>query len=125
MEHPASAASGRDRDAGRSRPGSGRRPGRRTIMGLVLLVSVALVAAACGGDDSGNDAAATTTTAAGGGASTTAAAGGAATSTTGESQPITLDAWEALWKKQRDAVVKRITDNKWGKSADGKTVTGP
>jgi hypothetical protein len=94
-------------------------------MGLVLLVSVALVAAACGGDDSGNDAAATTTTAAGGGASTTAAAGGAATSTTGESQPITLDAWEALWKKQRVAVVKRITDNKWGKSADGKTVTGP
>jgi len=30
-----------------------------------------------------------------------------------------------LWKEQRAAVVKRITDNKWGKSADGKTLTGP
>ena len=36
-----------------------------------------------------------------------------------------MDEWEALWAKQRDAVVKRIKDNKWGKSADGKTVTGP
>ena len=26
---------------------------------------------------------------------------------------------------QRDAIVKRITHNKWGLSADGKTVTGP
>jgi hypothetical protein len=29
------------------------------------------------------------------------------------------------WSKQRDAIVKRIKDNKWGKSADSKTVTGP
>jgi len=33
--------------------------------------------------------------------------------------------WEALWKKQRDAVVKKINDNDWGKSADGRTLTGP
>jgi len=33
--------------------------------------------------------------------------------------------WEALWKSQRDAVVKRIADNNWGLSADGKTITGP
>ena len=33
--------------------------------------------------------------------------------------------WEALWAKQRDAIIKRIKDNKWGKSADGKTLTGP
>jgi branched-chain amino acid transport system substrate-binding protein len=33
--------------------------------------------------------------------------------------------WEALWAKQRAAIVQRIKDNKWGKSADGKTLTGP
>ena len=36
-------------------------------------------------------------------------------------QPTSMDEWEALWAKQRDAIVKRIKDNKWGKSADGKT----
>ncbi|MEA3213896.1 MAG: branched-chain amino acid transport system substrate-binding protein [Acidimicrobiia bacterium] len=36
-----------------------------------------------------------------------------------------MDEWEALWATERAAVVKRIKDNKWGKSADGKTVTGP
>jgi len=35
-----------------------------------------------------------------------------------------MDEWEALWSKERAAVVKKITDNKWGKSSDGKTVTG-
>ena len=33
--------------------------------------------------------------------------------------------WEKLWADQRAAQVKRIKDNKWGTSADGKTVTGP
>ena len=27
--------------------------------------------------------------------------------------------------KEREVIVKRIKDNKWGKSADGKTITGP
>jgi branched-chain amino acid transport system substrate-binding protein len=36
-----------------------------------------------------------------------------------------MDAWEALWAQQRAAIVKRAKDEKWGKSADGKTVTGP
>jgi branched-chain amino acid transport system substrate-binding protein len=36
-----------------------------------------------------------------------------------------MDEWESLWAKERAAVVKEITDNHWGKSADGKTVTGP
>jgi branched-chain amino acid transport system substrate-binding protein len=36
-----------------------------------------------------------------------------------------MDEWEALWTKQRAAIVQRIKDNKWGKSADGKTLTGP
>ena len=40
-------------------------------------------------------------------------------------QPTSIDEWEALWAKQRAAIVKRIKDNHWGKSADGKTLTGP
>jgi branched-chain amino acid transport system substrate-binding protein len=36
-----------------------------------------------------------------------------------------MDGWEALWASQRAAIVKRIKDNKWGVSADGKTLTGP
>jgi len=85
---------------------------------------LALVAAACGGDDS-SDAASTT---AGGGATsstapTTTAAG--TTPTTVGAQPASLAEWEALWSKERAAIVKRIKDNKWGRSADGKTLTGP
>ena len=58
--------------------------------------------------------------------STTTAAGGATTTTTAAApQPTTLEAWEALWKQQRAAIVKRIKDNNWGKSADGTKVTGP
>src|SRR4051812_8559724 len=90
-------------------------------------LSLALVGAACGGDDS-SDSSSSTTAAAGGAttsSSTTAAAGGATTSTTAGATPTSLAEWEALWTKQRDAIVKRIKDNKWGKSADGKTLTGP
>lgn len=36
-----------------------------------------------------------------------------------------MDEWEKLWADERAAMVKRIKDNKWGKSADGKTLTGP
>jgi branched-chain amino acid transport system substrate-binding protein len=65
-------------------------------------------------------AAAVTTTA--GGATTTVASGGPTTSV---KTPTSEAEWEALWQTQRDAIVKRITDNKWGLSADGKTITGP
>src|ERR687890_57987 len=71
------------------------------------VMTLALIAAACGGDDSSES------------------GGEATTSTTAAPQPKSLDEWEALWKTQRDAMVKRITDNGWGKSADGKTLTGP
>jgi len=85
-----------------------------------VLLGLALVAAACGGDDSDTEAA--PTTAAPAASSTTAGS----TATSGPAaQPTSMDEWEALWVKQRDAVVKHIKDNKWGKSADGKTVTGP
>ncbi len=119
------------------------RPGLRTTG--VALVGMAMLAGACGGDDSSSSAASTTsavvagssaTTAAG---STTSAAAGA--STTATSAPATTDAiaavtdpaklptdmdgWEKLWAEQRAAIVKRIKDNKWGVSSDGKTLTGP
>jgi branched-chain amino acid transport system substrate-binding protein len=102
--------------------------GRRSA---VLVGCVALVAAACGGDDSGEDGAgeaatgeASATTAEA--ASTTAAATSDGTTTTAVvEQPTSMEEWEALWAEERAAIVKRITDNGWGKSADGKTLTGP
>src|SRR3954453_18169314 len=104
----------------------GRYPVRRTRMSVVVMAvsGLALMAAAWGGDDS-RDAASTT---AGGGAPsstapTTTAAG--TTPTTVGAQPASLAEWEALWSKERAAIVKRIKDNKWGRSADGKTLTGP
>jgi hypothetical protein len=86
------------------------------------LVALALVAAACGGDDGGGDAAGTVDS--GVKAGVEAAVGGTAT-TVAEPQPTSIEAWETLWARQREAVVKRIKDNGWGKSADGKTLTGP
>jgi branched-chain amino acid transport system substrate-binding protein len=97
----------------------------RKRTGLVAgALGVALIAAACGGDDSSDDAATTTT--AGAAASTTTEAASATTASTAPvAQPQSIEEWEALWADQRAAIVKRITDNHWGKSADGKTLTGP
>ena len=69
-----------------------------------------------------------------GGASTTAAAAAATTAATSGARPApprqrpSRPPWRAgkrCGPTQRAAIVKRIKDNKWGKSADGKTVTGP
>jgi branched-chain amino acid transport system substrate-binding protein len=90
------------------------------------LAALALVGAACGGDDSGTTSAPSTTSAAGETTSTTAPANAKATTpTTTGRQPASLEEWEALWATERAAIVKRIKDNHWGKSADGKTLTGP
>jgi hypothetical protein len=88
------------------------------------LLGLAVLAAGCGGDDGDGQAATTTSaaTATTAGSSTTAAS---TATTEAAAQPKTMEDWEALWAKQREAVVKRIKDNGWGKSADGKTVTGP
>src|SRR5215210_2947897 len=89
-------------------------------------MAVVMVAAACGGDDGGGSSdgvAATTTSAAASGSATSSAA--ATTATTAGKDPTTIEEWEALWANERAAVVKKIKDNKWGKSADGKTLTGP
>ena len=93
------------------------------------VVGLSLVAAACGGGDSGE----------GGESSTgntidksinealnaTTVAGGATATTMAKPEPKSMDDWEKLWATERAAVVKRIKDNKWGISADGKTITGP
>jgi branched-chain amino acid transport system substrate-binding protein len=86
------------------------------------LVVVALTA--CG---SGNSGSAVTATSAGGATSSTPANNAATSSTAATTvpRPASMNDWDALWAKQRDAVVQRIKDNKWGPSADGKTLTGP
>jgi ABC-type branched-subunit amino acid transport system substrate-binding protein len=93
------------------------------------VAGLALTLAACGSSKNSTGANATTTagptTTAGattttGQAATTTSAAGAPTA-----PPASMAEWEALWTKQRDAIVKRIKDNKWGLSADGKTITGP
>jgi len=65
---------------------------------------------------------------------TTTSAGGTTTAATASTSgaiadasklPTNMDDWEALWASQRAAIVKRIKDNGWGVSPDGKTLTGP
>jgi branched-chain amino acid transport system substrate-binding protein len=94
---------------------------RSMVAGGVVL---ALAAAGCGssGKKTASEAVTTTT---GGGAATTTSSSTQATPTTVTPQPKSMDEWEALWTQQRATAVKRIKDNKWGKSADGKTLTGP
>jgi ABC-type branched-subunit amino acid transport system substrate-binding protein len=96
-------------------------------VGIVAsLVSLALVAAACGGGDGGEAGTATTagaTASTSASTATTASSGAATTAAAG--QPGSIAEWEALWATERAAIIKRIKDNKWGKSADGKTLTGP
>ena len=95
--------------------------GRRMV---VALVGVALLAAACGSDDSEDSAATTTSDAAGSAQSTTTAAGTSGGASAAVA-PASMEEWEALWAKERSAIVKKIKDNKWGLQADGKTVLGP
>ena len=111
-----------------------------------MLAGLGLLAAACGSSKSGSSSpgggsvdknvqngvnaalgsttvAAATTTAAAAPSATTAAA--PSTTAAPKGPPQSMDEWQALWKTQRDAIVKRAKDGKWGLSADGKTITGP
>jgi branched-chain amino acid transport system substrate-binding protein len=113
-------------DLGKPSPQGGLTVRHTSKMSMVAgLLSLAMLSAACGGDDSGDSSSSTTA----GGATTTAAptttAPSSTTATTAGPTPTSLAEWEALWAKQRDAAIKRIKDNHWGKSADGKTLTGP
>lgn len=94
----------------------------RPVIALAVALGLALVAAGCGASNSGGSASGTSASSdssATSTSSTTAAAGNAL------ARPTSLEAWEALWQKERAAIVKTITDNKYGKSTDGKKVTGP
>jgi branched-chain amino acid transport system substrate-binding protein len=93
----------------------------------VAALGLSLVAAACGGGSDDNTSTADTVDQ--GVSQGVGAALGSSTTqggtTTTVKQPGSMDEWEALWKQQRETIVKKIKDNSWGKSADGKTVTGP
>ena len=99
------------------------RRSRARVLGAGLL-GLTLVAAACGGGDDGGGETSATVDAGVKAGIEEAAKGGTAT-TVAKPAPTSMDEWEALWAEERAAVVKDIKDNKWGKSADGKTVTGP
>ncbi len=93
-----------------------------------LAVGVALVAAACGGGSSSDESTANTVDANVKSEVQKAAlgeAGATSTTATAAKAPASMEEWEALWAKEREAVLKRIKDNKWGLQADGKTVLGP
>ncbi len=106
------------------------RAARRWVGWSAAALSMSLVAAACGGDS--GDTASEGETAGTVGAEVQAGVREAlsGSSTTGSTiaevkDPASIEDWEKLWANERAAVVKRIKDNKWGKSADGKTLTGP
>ncbi len=94
-------------------------------MGIVAGLS--LVAVACGGsDDTSNEATDLTVDKSINAAlSASTTVGGSATTVAAVAEPKTMDEWEKLWTAERAEVVKRIKDNKWGLSADGKTIVGP
>ncbi|MPY91863.1 MAG: ABC transporter substrate-binding protein [Acidimicrobiia bacterium] len=91
----------------------------RTLAAVVLVAAVS-AATACGGDDSETSGGAATS--AGKVDSTSSTAAGVGGTNDG---PASMEAWEALWAEERAAVVARIEENGWGKSADGTQLTGP
>ncbi len=91
------------------------------------VVGLSLIAAGCGGGDDGASTEGTVDAGVKAGVddalkATTTVAGGA--TTTVPPKPTSMAEWEVLWAKERDAIVKKITDSKPAKSADGKTFTG-
>ncbi len=97
-----------------------RRTRGKTLAAVVGGLS--LVVAACGGDDgdSGTEAA-TGETVDQGVQQGVQDAKTATTEVAAAKTPTTMEEWQALWQTQRDAVVKKIKDGKYGISADGKT----
>ena len=90
--------------------------GSRRFAALVVVAGLFGAAAACGGGDDSEGSGATTSTAGGDGATSSTQRGTADAA----AQPTSMEDWEALWTKERTAIVKRIKDNHWGTSADGK-----
>lgn len=97
---------------------------RKGLPVLATLAAFGMLAAGCG--SSGSDEAATETTKAAAASTTAGPATTAAPATTAPVKPpASMEEWEKLWETQRAAIVQKIKDNKWGVSADGKTLTGP
>jgi ABC-type branched-subunit amino acid transport system substrate-binding protein len=95
---------------------------------VAALVGLGLIGAACGGDDGGGGSEAETISSVDRGikgALETTSTTGEGTATTVAEEPASMEEWEELWATERAAIVKRIKDEGWGKSADGKTLTGP
>jgi len=96
---------------------------KRTAV-VAVVVGFGLIAASCGGDDSSNSSSAQND----GNLidkSVASAVQGSSTTASTQTEPKTMDEWEALWKTEREAIIQRIKDNKWGLQPDGKTITGP
>lgn len=100
--------------------------GRRASAGAILAIA-SLVAAACGGNDNGEGSSTAQTVDEGVKAGVDQALAGSSTTAASATpaKPRTMEEWEALADEERAAIVQKIKDNKWGKSADGKTLTGP
>jgi branched-chain amino acid transport system substrate-binding protein len=100
--------------------------GRRWSRALGALCGIALVAAGCGGDGDATGQKTAEKIDEGVKSEVATQLKSPATATTAPpEQPTTMEGWLALWEKERAATVKRIKDNKWGKSADGASVSGP
>jgi len=94
--------------------------GSRRFAALVVMAGLLGAAAACGSDDSDSSEGATATSA-GADGSTSSTQRGTADAV---AQPTSMEDWDALWQKERDAIVERIKSSGWGTSKDGKKVTG-
>jgi ABC-type branched-subunit amino acid transport system substrate-binding protein len=92
---------------------------RSRSLGVIGLVACLAAIPACGGDDGGSASSSTADTANASATSVSTLESNAA------ELPNSMEEWEALWKEERAAVVAKIKDNQWGKSADGTTLTGP
>ncbi|MEA3215404.1 MAG: hypothetical protein QOJ19_1560, partial [Acidimicrobiia bacterium] len=91
-----------------------------------LLCGLALVAVACGsGGGNGQTGSGNLIDKSVGSDVKGALGSGASTTSAPVKEPTSMDEWEALWKTQREAIVKKIKDNKWGLQPDGKTILGP
>jgi branched-chain amino acid transport system substrate-binding protein len=101
--------------------------GQRTRAFGAVVVGVGLIAAACGGDDDTSSSAPTAADVTAADTATTATTTGSESTTpaTTGPQPTSMQEWEALWAKEREAIVSRAKEEGLGKSADGKTLNGP
>ena len=100
---------------------------RRRQLLVAVLVGVSLTAAACGSSNKTNTNAQDATSTTSGVTITVPKSSGVTGDAISDPAklPTSMDDWEKLWASQRAAIVKRIKDNHWGVSADGKTLTGP